>query len=135
MLCSAFNSILFASNQNGDFQEPAIATVVLTGLVLVFAILIILTFLLYLEGKIFASFGKRKKEKEAMKVNLPVPVQATADIAPAIQEGIPSEVIAAIAAAVASLEGGKYVLHTVSRQKSGRSEWGLAGVLSYTDPF
>lgn len=56
---------------------------------------------------------------------------------PYIQPGIPGEVVAAISAAVASLEGGPYVVHSVSvrHSASGRGPWGQAGVTQLTHPF
>ena len=118
------------------FVEPSISTVVFTGLTLVFAILVLLTLLLTLSGKLFAKLDNKKGETPAAAKNAPVAAGPTVQAAPpAIQEGIPPEVVAAIAAAVASIEGGKYTLRSVSTVKQGRNEWGLAGVLAYTEPF
>ena len=49
--------------------------------------------------------------------------------------GIPAEVVAAIAAAVACMDGGRYTLRSVVRKREGRSAWNMAGVIASTDPF
>ena len=45
------------------------------------------------------------------------------------------EIVAVIAAAVASASGGKYTLRAVKRAGGGRGSWGAAGVKSGTEPF
>ena len=52
-----------------------------------------------------------------------------------IESGIPPEVVAAIAAAVAAMDGGKYTLRSLTRKKEGRSPWNVAATVSYTQPF
>ncbi len=116
---------------------PSNAVVVAIGISLVFLILVILTLVILLQGKIFDSLAAGKKQKAAAAPAAPpkaAPV-VPAPAAPAVEEGIPPEVVAAIAAAVASLEGGKYTLRSLTRVKDGRGAWGLAGVVSGTEPF
>lgn len=117
---------------------PSNAVVVAIGISLVFLILVILTLVILLQGKIFDSIAAGKKQKAAAAA--PAAPQKAAPAAPApaapvVEEGIPPEVVAAIAAAVASLEGGKYTLRSLIRVKDGRGAWGLAGVVSGTEPF
>lgn len=117
---------------------PSNAVVVAIGISLVFLILVILTLVILLQGKIFDSIAAGKKQKAAapaapQKAAPAAPAPAPA--APVVEEGIPPEVVAAIAAAVASLEGGKYTLRSLTRVKDGRGAWGLAGVVSGTEPF
>lgn len=108
-----------------------------TGLVVVFLILIILVAVLWGMGKLMNIKIKPKKEK-------PAPVQNTAKPAPAAVPApadIPeeeyydeddSEIIAVIAAAIAAYgeaEGKQYRIASVKRrEKSLRSSWGAAGV-------
>lgn len=118
--------------------EPSVLVVVATGLSLVFIILVLLTIVLSLEGKIFSSIDRKKKTPPpASKPSVPQqPAAVPAPVvAPVVQEGIPPEVVAAITAAVASIEGGRYTLRSVTASQKGRGQWGLAGVISYTEPF
>ena len=111
--------------------------VTITGIVLVFLILILLMAIITLEGKIFDSMNAKKKAaKEAAKapaVQPAAPVQqAAAAPAPQVEEGIPGDVIAAIMAANHAMGDGKYTLKAVRRSKNG---WGNAGVNDTTAPF
>lgn len=126
--------------------EPSVGVVVGTGLVLVFGVLVLLYLLITLEGIVFSAIDQKKKGKTAPKSApapknepAPVPTPAVKSTAkkPAVQEGIPGEVIAAISAALACMEGGAgYTLRSVKRVKaSGRSAWGQAGINTYTEPF
>ena len=104
--------------------------VTITGIVLVFLILILLMAIITLEGKIFDSMNAKKKAaKEAAKapaVQPAAPVQqAAAAPAPQVEEGIPGDVIAAIMAAIHAMGNGKYTSRRVRRSKNG---WGNAGV-------
>ena len=111
--------------------------VTITGIVLVFLILILLMAIITLEGKIFDSMNAKKKAaKEAAKapaVQPAAPVQqAAAAPAPQVEEGIPGDVVAAIMAAIYAMGNGKYTLKAVRRSKNG---WGKAGVNDTTAPF
>ena len=111
--------------------------VTITGIVLVFLILILLMAIITLEGKIFDSMNAKKKAaKEAAKAPAEQPAapvqQAAAAPAPQVEEGIPGDVIAAIMAAIHAMGNGKYTLKAVRRSKNG---WGNAGVNDTTAPF
>ena len=111
--------------------------VTITGIVLVFLILILLMAMITLEGKIFDSMNAKKKAaKEAAKAPAAQPAapvqQAAAAPAPQVEEGIPGDVIAAIMAAIHAMGNGKYTLKAVRRSKNG---WGNAGVNDTTAPF
>ncbi len=139
-------------------NEPSIPVVIFTGLVLVFGILIILYLVLLLQGRIFSSLDKKKQEqKEVEKVAaaqaaVPAPVEACAPAAAAVPasapvyEGVSPEVVAAISAAVTEFSAGQYSVQNISGAQSVQSEpiptkterrgrWGLAGVMSDTEPF
>ena len=111
--------------------------VTITGIELVFLILILLMAIITLEGKIFDSMNAKKKAaKEAAKAPAAQPAapvqQAAAAPAPQVEEGIPGDVIAAIMAAIHAMGNGKYTLKAVRRSKNG---WGNAGVNDTTAPF
>ena len=111
--------------------------VTITGIVLVFLILILLMAIITLEGKIFDSMNAKKKAaKEAAKAPAAQPAapvqQAAAAPAPQVEEGIPGDVVAAIMAAIHAMGNGKYTLKAVRRSKNG---WGNAGLNDTTAPF
>ena len=126
-------------------------SVVLTGLVVVFAALVILIFLVWLMGKIFIAIGNKEQEQQKQDARRQAQ-QAMADQAKAdqvkteqagtgqIEEGIPPEVVAAISAAVAvvmeeSAPGAAYTIQRVQRAGVGRSAWGNAGLAAQLSPF
>ena len=119
--------------------------VTVTGIVLVFLILVLLMAIITLEGKIFDGLGKKKvaakaaaskpaaPAKPAAPVQRPAaPVQQAAAPAPQVEEGIPGDVVAAIMAAIHAMGNGKYTLRAVRRGTNG---WGKAGVNDTTAPF
>ena len=112
--------------------------VTLTGIVLVFLILVLLMAIITLEGKIFDSLGAKKAAKKAEQAakapaaKPAAPVQQAAAPAPQVEEGIPGDVVAAIMAAIHAMGNGKYTLRAVRRSKNG---WGNAGVNDTTAPF
>ncbi len=73
----------------------------------------------------------------ALPVQPMAPVARTASGAPAVEPGIPPEVVAAIAAAIAAMGEGKYTVRSVSRKRVGGSHgaWNVAAIASYTRPF
>lgn len=121
--------------------------VTITGMVLVFSVLVLLMGIITLEGKIFDAINAKKDAKvQAARAQDAEKRAAAAAAAPAaaaepeqpeIEEGIPGEVVAAIAAAIHALGGGKYTLRTVRRagHSNGRGVWGKAGVSDTTEPF
>lgn len=130
------------------------ASLVSTSLVLVFGLLIALCLIITLEGKVFDSFNDKnnaKKRAKAMdELNSsapsapPAPKVQSASIAapapaPAVEAGIPGEVVAAISAAIFSMEGGQAVVREIRRMPqaggSRRGAWGDAGVIQSTRPF
>lgn len=115
--------------------------VLLTGMVVVFAALIVLTYVIKGYGMIITSItsGSKKKKAEAQAAKKAVEKAAAkpaVPAAPAVQEGIPGEVIAAIAAAVDYTYGaGTHTIRAVRRVPQNRSAWGSAGLAESTRPF
>lgn len=113
----------------------------LIGLVVVFALLIILTLIFVLFGKVVGRASGRSAaapapEKAVQKPAAPA-VKAAAPV-PAVEDGISDEVVAVIAAAVAAMApaGKAYAVRRVSASRpAGRPVWAMAGLLDNTRPF
>ena len=130
--------------------EASDATVVITSVALVFGMLVALCLIITLEGKIFDAISVKKNPPKAPqaadsapRAAAPAPKPAAPQAEAPVQAaagGIPGEIIAAIAAAVASLEGEGAVIRGIRRiaapaAKSRRGAWGDAGVREHTTPF
>ena len=117
----------------------------ITGLIVVFLILVILVAFLWAMGKLL-NRNIKKKPKAAKSAPAPVSVSATPPAAPAPVETAEeyydeddSEIIAVIAAAIAAYgesEGKQYRIASVrKRDRSQRSSWSAAGISENTRPF
>ena len=118
------------------------AKVILTGFVVVFSVLLLLIGVIKLYslivGKAQTIGSKRKVKTAEPAVKLPAvqrEPEPEEEQLPA-EEGIPEEVVAVIAAAVAVMYGskGKAKIKSIKRA-GGRSAWANAGVLDNTRPF
>lgn len=119
--------------------------VIVTGLVVVFTVLVVLIFLIWAFGKIVTSITNRpKKEKSQPQVQDKAEVKAVspsvkqATVSPKAEDGLSDEIVAVIAAAVASLSestGVSYGIKSIRRANSGRPSWATVGVLENTRPF
>ncbi len=110
--------------------------VMMTGIILVFGILVLLMFIITIEGKIFDRMNDKKNGK-AVKAAQPAAPKApetnkAAAPAPVVESGISAEIVAVIAAAISAMSGGKYTLRTVRRASNN---WGRAGTDDVTSPF
>ncbi len=119
--------------------QPGDVVVEITGISLVFLILCLLMLIITIEGKIFDSLAAKKKAAaEAAKPAADAAPAAPAAPAPQpeVEAGIPGAVVAAIAAAIACMSGGKYTLRAVRRAgKEQGSNWKKAGTSDVTSPF
>lgn len=125
-------------------KEPAEITVVITGITLVFAVLVLLALLITLEGKFFVWLeNKKSKPKNKPKANGGAAAPASANAgsaqlavaAPVVEQGISGEVVAVIMAAISAMTSGKYTLRCISRASGKQGNWGSAGVSSNVEPF
>lgn len=117
-----------------------VASVVITGLVVVFIGLIILILFVWLMGKLFEGLHNRKKKQksapEAVKPAAPAAPSVSAP--PVVEDGIGDEVVAVIAAAISAMSeqsGKKLVLKSVRSAKPQRNHWAVAGLQDNTRPF
>lgn len=121
------------------------AKVVLTGFVVVFAMLILLIFIIKIYSAIVqkaqsagSNSKKGKKNKDEKPAEKPAAAPASVVTASAATDGISDEVVAVISAAVATMYGSSEKARIKSIKKSsdgGRSAWAKAGVLDNTRPF
>jgi sodium pump decarboxylase gamma subunit len=113
-------------------------SVILSGLVIVFLILVILIAAVELTSRLVKSTEKKTQAAA------PAPVTAAPVAAPAplVQAGIEEETVAAISAAVyCCLENATgasapaYAIKSISRASGVRPVWGFAGMRENTRPF
>ncbi|MCR4926113.1 MAG: OadG family protein [Clostridiales bacterium] len=123
--------------------------VTVTGLLIVFSVLILLIIIFKLFGVIMSAISKAKKKKSKLALknksasvansnsnNVKAEEKASPATAPKVEKGISNEIVAVIAAAVAAFGGGKIKSIKKSSTKSnGRSSWANAGVVDNTKPF
>lgn len=113
--------------------------ILLTGLVIVFAMLIFLTFVIKGYGAVVRSLQPNQNDQQN---NIaPVTPSASPAAIPAavasVQDGISEETVAAISAAVYFLYGASAGKVTSIRRavQPNRSAWGMTGLLESTRPF
>ena len=113
-------------------------SLILTGCVVVFLVLFLLIFIVWLMGRITASIAEKQAKKAAPVPAAPAAVQQPAAAMPApmqVEEGIPPEEVAVIAAAVAAAsQDAPVAIRSVARTPGSRSAWGAAGILRNTRP-
>lgn len=127
-----------------DLGAGTVASVVITGIVVVFIGLVLLILLVSIYGKIFDVINSRaarkaeeaKKAAEAAKAaTKPEPAKVAA---PVVEDGIEEETVAVIMAAISAMssaEGKKLVLKSVKTAKPQRPAWSTAGIIDNTRPF
>ncbi len=107
---------------------------VLIGFCVVFAALLLLTIVFWAFGAV--ARGKAQDSLPTSQTD-PQPVKAPATT-PVIEDGIPEEVVAVIAAAVAAMSNGEttYTLRRISSARTNvRPVWAAAGIAENTQPF
>ena len=116
--------------------------VTMTGIALVFSMLVLLVLILILFGKVFVAL-QNAAEKKAEKARAATLTQMQDDdksdtLIINEEDGISEEVIAVISAAVATLYMGsskKPVIKAIKKSNGRRSAWGNAGVANNTRAF
>lgn len=138
--------LLAATGITPDRSATFTSTVVIAGIVIVLGILVLLIFVFKAFGAIVhgaETRGKKKKlkamESQVTVASAPAAPAAKAAPAPVVESGIPGEVVAVIAAAVAASEGPGAVVQSVRRVRPNpvgvRNPWAAAAVAENTRPF
>lgn len=123
-----------------------VASVVVTGISVVFIGLILLIILVSIYGKIFEAINARadakaqaeKEAKAAEAAAVKTETAAPAAGAPVVESGIEEETVAVIMAAISAMSAGtgkKMVLKSVKTAKPQRPAWSTAGIIENTRPF
>ncbi len=128
---------------DSDLSGTTIASVVITGIVVVFIGLVLLVAFVSLYGKIFSSINNKKAEKlKAAEIALQKENEVVKDtsvtIVPEIEDGIDEEVVAVIMAAISAMSsetGKKVALKSIKTAKPQRTAWAAAGLNDYTRSF
>ena len=133
-----------------DLGAETVASVVITGISVVFIGLIILILLVTLYGKIFESINAKAEAKKKAEAEAEARLKAAKEAkkeeekkaapaaAPVVEDGVGDEVVAAIMGALSMMYAGtgkKPVLRGVKASKPRRSAWSSAGAVENTRPF
>ena len=117
-------------------------TVILTGIIIVFAALIGLTLIIYLIGKVMTAItnaGKPKSDGQPAQQQPAAPAAAkhAAPVQKAVAEqSKSSELVAVITAAIAAMTGnGNFVIRRIRKTASSRPVWEFAAMQENTKPF
>ena len=135
---------LLLKGTDKDLGADTVASVVITGICVVFIGLIILILCVNLYGAIFGAINRRKAEKA--KAEAEAAAKQTEQFSPkpppqpepVVEDGIEEEVVAVIAAAIAAMgasSGKRLALRSIRTAKGSRSAWASAGIAENTRPF
>ena len=144
-LCmTAITYLSAAAESVGDILGGAGMTI-LTGVVVVFGVLILLTAIFVLFGKVMVALKGKPKDGPAPDKPAPAKpaaVSAVKPAAPVSSAGDSEEIIAVISAAVAAMsaaDGTTYAVRSIrradGRSRSERPVWAAAGLLDNVRPF
>lgn len=137
---SDVTSTLYAAQMTLAEKGISSAKVILTGFVVVFAVLFLLIGIIKVYGTIITkvtSSAEKKKQKVVESEKTTPVVAPVANPAPVVEDGVSEEIVAVISAAVATMYGssGKARIKSIKKTNGGRSAWANAGVLENTRPF
>ena len=126
-----------------DMNFEYVASVVITGITVVFIGLILLVVILLLFGLISKvrrkSAGKKVRIDSEIKADkVLLPSEEISNAAPEIEDDIEEEIVAVISAAIAHMSaksGKKLTLKSVKTAKPQRTAWAAAGLIDNTRPF
>ena len=116
---------------------PSDLMTVMIGLVVVFAVLIVLTFVFWVFGKVVG--GKEEKPTTTATPAVSVAPKTPIVSAPIAENGVTDEVVAVISAAIAAMSDSNttYVVRRIrpAAAQGVRPVWAVAGIADNTRPF
>ncbi len=126
-----------------DMNFEYVASVVITGITVVFIGLILLVVILLLFGLISKvrrkAAGKKVRTDSEIKADkVLLPSEEISSAVPEIEDDIEEEIVAVISAAIAHMSaksGKKLTLKSVKTAKPQRTAWAAAGLIDNTRPF
>lgn len=119
-----------------DIDIMQALTVLVTGFVVVFAVLILLIAIIKIYGTIvYKAQNRPKKDKSKDDDDTPKGTGAGGSSAAGTSGGISGDVLACIAAAVEAMYGTGAVRIRNIKKAPARCAWGNAGVIANTRPF
>lgn len=126
-------------------------TVVVSGISIVLGTLALLIVVFYAFGAVISKSQAAQERKAAKKMEQKMMEEASSKLsnsapkketpapapAPVVEQGISGEVVAAISAAVYSMDGGNATIRSIKRQSpiTARNPWAQASVVDNTRPF
>lgn len=137
------NLFLLSTSIMPDRSLAFTLTVIIAGLGIVLLTLMLLILIFNLFGKAVNSAQQRalKKTEKPIAPSVPAPPVITKKelpLPPAVDEGAPPEVVAAITAAVYMLEGEGAAVKSITplkRTSGAQSVWAQAAIIENTKPF
>lgn len=134
-------SSLLAENIDMNFEY--VASVVITGITVVFIGLVLLVVILLLLGLISKAKIKSADKKAELKNTVKTDVASMPKVEPAkpaleIEDNIEEEIVAVITAAIAHMSeksGKRLTLKSIKTAKPQRTVWAAAGLMDNTRPF
>lgn len=108
---------------------------VITGIAIVFSMLVLLCLIIVIFGKIMDAAGNKGDGEGKKRVIKSAPKSKAKKNEPVVEEGVSPSVVAAIAAAITCILGkGKFTIRRITRSSS-RKAWGSAGAAENVRPF
>ncbi len=126
-----------------DMNFEYVASVVITGITVVFIGLVLLVVILLLFGLISKAKRKSADKKAELKNTVKTDVKSMPKVEPAkpaleIDDNIEEEIVAVITAAIAHMSeksGKRLTLKSIKTAKPQRTAWATAGLIDNTRPF
>lgn len=134
---SDINTTFLTAEMTFAEKSVSAAKVILTGFVVVFAVLFLLIFIIKIYSTIIQNLQNKKKSNEEKPIETSINTVVTDCNTPVADEFVSEEVVAVISAAVASMYGAssKVKIKSIKRSENKRTAWANAGIYENVRPF